>query len=47
MLIVSFVFLIALFSFDNQCLSRCEFESLPWRGVLDTKLYDKICHDFQ
>ena len=21
----------------------CEFESLPWRGVLNTTLYDKVC----
>ena len=21
----------------------CEFEPRPWRGVLDTTLYDKVC----
>ena len=29
----------------NQCLSplNCEFESLSWRGVLDTMLCCKVC----
>jgi hypothetical protein len=40
-MVVGFMTTYAIGAYHHQ---SCEFESCTWRSVLDTTLYDKVCH---